>query len=86
MFDVASLVEEPEAIGEAFDVDFDCRGSGPLLVWGTPNATRIAARNTTMALLAQDIYQYGQLGLKLARSRGDVRKLIIDHVEQPSEN
>lgn len=27
-----------------------------------------------------------QLGLKLERSRGDVRTFIIDHIEQPSEN
>jgi bla regulator protein BlaR1 len=27
-----------------------------------------------------------QLGLKLVRSRGEVRTLIIDHVERPSEN
>jgi bla regulator protein blaR1 len=27
-----------------------------------------------------------QLGLKLERSRGEVRTLIIDHVEKPSEN
>jgi uncharacterized protein (TIGR03435 family) len=27
-----------------------------------------------------------QLGLKLERSRGEVRTLIIDHVERPSEN
>jgi uncharacterized protein (TIGR03435 family) len=27
-----------------------------------------------------------QLGLKVVRSRGDVRTLIIDHVERPSEN
>ncbi|HTW66776.1 MAG TPA: TIGR03435 family protein [Bryobacteraceae bacterium] len=27
-----------------------------------------------------------QLGLKLARSRGELRTLIIDHVERPSEN
>jgi uncharacterized protein (TIGR03435 family) len=27
-----------------------------------------------------------QLGLKLERSRGDVRTLVIDHIEQPSEN
>jgi len=27
-----------------------------------------------------------QLGLKLVRWRGDVRTLIIDHVEKPSEN
>ena len=110
----------------------------------TPNVTRIGARNTTMELLAQDIYHYGsrfggldkpvvdrtalqgkfdfilelppgmlsfslkppdpddpppepkgppflnavreQLGLKLVRSRGEIRMLIIDHVERPSEN
>ncbi len=114
------------------------------LFWATPNTTRIGARNTTLALLAQDIYQYGsrfggvdkpvvdrtglegsfdfllelpagmfsfslkppdpdepppepkgppflnavreQLGLKLVRSRGEIRKLMIDHVEKPSEN
>jgi bla regulator protein blaR1 len=27
-----------------------------------------------------------QLGLKLERSRGEVRTLIIDHVERPSQN
>jgi uncharacterized protein (TIGR03435 family) len=27
-----------------------------------------------------------QLGLKLERSEGEVRSLIIDHVERPSEN
>ena len=27
-----------------------------------------------------------QLGLKLERSKGEVRTLIIDHVEKPSEN
>jgi uncharacterized protein (TIGR03435 family) len=27
-----------------------------------------------------------QLGLKLERSRGEIRTLIIDHVEKPSEN
>jgi len=27
-----------------------------------------------------------QLGLKLERSRGEIRTLIIDHVERPSEN
>jgi uncharacterized protein (TIGR03435 family) len=27
-----------------------------------------------------------QLGLKLVRSRGEIRTLIIDHVEKPSEN
>ncbi len=114
----------------------------------TPVATRIGARDTTMDLLALDIYHYGsrfygevdkpvidqtglkgafdfslelpggmfspsfvpktpnpnpdvptaptgtpfldavrkQLGLKLVRSRGKIRTLIIDHVEKPSEN
>jgi len=27
-----------------------------------------------------------QLGLKLVRSRGEARTLIIDHVEKPTEN
>jgi uncharacterized protein (TIGR03435 family) len=27
-----------------------------------------------------------QLGLKLVRSRGEMRTLIIDHIEKPSEN
>jgi uncharacterized protein (TIGR03435 family) len=27
-----------------------------------------------------------QLGLNLVRSRGEVRTLIIDHLERPSEN
>ncbi len=27
-----------------------------------------------------------QLGLKLERSRGELRTLIIDHVERPSDN
>ena len=27
-----------------------------------------------------------QLGLKVVRSRGEVRTLIIDHVERPAEN
>jgi uncharacterized protein (TIGR03435 family) len=27
-----------------------------------------------------------QLGLKLERSKGEVRTMIIDHVERPSEN
>jgi bla regulator protein blaR1 len=118
-------------------------GTSALFV-ATPNSTRIGARNTTMELLAQDIYQYGsrfggvdkpvvdqtglkgrfdfllelpagmfsfslkppnpddpppepkgppflnavreQLGLKLVRSRVEIRTLIIDHVEKPSEN
>jgi len=111
------------------------------IVLGTPESTRIGSRNTTMALLAQDIYGYAsrpgeidkpvvdrtglqgtfdfvlelapgmislipkppnpddppkgtpilnavreQLGLKLERSRGEIRTLIIDHIERPSEN
>jgi uncharacterized protein (TIGR03435 family) len=113
-------------------------------VMGTSEGTWIGSRNTTMGLLASDIYglaslsgevdkpvvdQTGlegtfdfrlelpagtislfpkppnpdnpspdpkgtpllnavreQLGLKLERSRGEVRTLIIDHVERPSEN
>ena len=113
----------------------------PGQVWGTSDGTRIGARNTTMGLLADDIYAYGsplgeldkpvvdrtglqgrfdfilelpagiislipkppdpddppkgtpllnavreQLGLKLERSRGEVRTLIIDHVERPADN
>ena len=27
-----------------------------------------------------------QLGLKLVRSRGEIRMLVIDHIEKPSEN
>jgi bla regulator protein blaR1 len=111
---------------------------------GTTEGTRFGSRNTTMGLLAQDIYAQAsrlgeldkpvvdqtrlegrfdfilalpagmislfpkppdpdnpspdpkgtpflnavreQLGLKLERSRGEVRTLIIDHVERPSEN
>jgi bla regulator protein blaR1 len=113
-------------------------------VLGTSEGTRIGSRNTTMGLLASDVYSLGslggeidkpvvdqtgvegmfdyilelpagtislfpkppnpdaptpdpkgtpflnavreQLGLKLVRSRGEVRTLIIDHVEKPSEN
>jgi bla regulator protein blaR1 len=116
----------------------------PGQVLGTTDGTWIGSRNTTMALLAQDIYaqasrlgeldkpvvdQTGlegrfdfilelpagvislfpkppnpddpspdpkgrvflnavreQLGLKLVRSRGEIRTLIIDHVERPSDN
>ena len=116
----------------------------PAQVLATSDGTRIGSRNTTMGLLAQDIYSYAsrlgeldrpvvdqtglkerfdftmelpagiisifpkppnpddpspdpkgplflnavreQLGLKLMRSRGEVRTLIIDHVERPSEN
>ena len=107
---------------------------------GTTEGTWFGSRNTTMGLLAQDIYaqasrlgeldkpvvdQTGlegrfdyilelpagmisffpkppnpdepsgtrflnavreQLGLKLERSRGEIRALIIDHIERPSEN
>ena len=105
---------------------------------GTSNGTWLGSRNTTMGLLANNIFnpQFGidqpvvdqtglqgrfdfvlelpagmislgpkppnpddlppepiflkalreQLGLKLVRTRGDVRTLIIDHVERPSEN
>jgi bla regulator protein BlaR1 len=109
---------------------------------GASNATWLGARDTTMELLARDLYGLGfgtgeldkpvvdqtglqgrfdfklelppgmlslgppkppnpddppkgtpflnalrdQLGLKLMRSRGEVRMLIIDHVEKPSEN
>ena len=110
-------------------------------VWGTSDSTRLGSRNTTMGLLAQDIYDYGsllgeldkpvvdqtglqgrfdfmlelpagmisfgpkppspddapkgtafldavrkQMGLKLERSRGEARTLLVDHVERPSEN
>jgi bla regulator protein blaR1 len=117
-------------------------------VSGTSDGTRIGSRNTTMGLLAGDIYSLAslggevdkpvtdqtglqgrfdfilelppgmisffpkppnpnstqdiplpdpkgtpflnavreQLGLKLVRSKGEVRTLIIDHVEPPSEN
>jgi bla regulator protein BlaR1 len=113
-------------------------------VLGTTDGTWFGSRNTTMGLLAQDIYGQAsrlgeldkpvvdrtglegrfdfilelpagmitlfpkppnpddpspdpkgtpflnavreQLGLKLERSRGEVRTLIIDHVERPSEN
>ena len=107
---------------------------------GTTEGTWFGSRNTTMGLLAQDIYaqasrlreldkpvvdQTGlegtfdyilelpagmisffpkppnpdepsgtrflnavreQLGLKLERSRGEIRTLMIDHIERPSEN
>jgi uncharacterized protein (TIGR03435 family) len=107
---------------------------------GTTEGTWFGSRNTTMGLLAQDIYaqasrlgeldkpvvdQTGlegkfdyilelpagmislvpkppnpdepsgtrflnavreQLGLKLERSRGEIRALMIDHIERPSEN
>jgi uncharacterized protein (TIGR03435 family) len=105
---------------------------------GTLNGTWLGSRNTTMGLLAQDLYnpQFGidkpvvdqtgltgrfdfvlelpagmttlgpkptnpddpppepiflkalreQLGLKVVPSRGQVRTLIIDHLERPSEN
>jgi uncharacterized protein (TIGR03435 family) len=110
----------------------------------TPKGTQLASRSTTMALVAEDIYNYGgmagevdklvvdrtgltgrfdfsvelpssfffsrpvvsnpsdvapeprgtrflnavrdQLGLKVERSRGPVRTIVIDHVEAPSEN
>ena len=109
----------------------------------TPKGTELASRNTTMALVAEDILNYGgiagevdklvvdrtglkgrfdftmelsplffsnpgisnpndfppaprgtrflnavreQLGLKLERSTGPIRTIIIDHVEPPSEN
>jgi uncharacterized protein (TIGR03435 family) len=113
-------------------------------VRGTSEGTWIGSRNTTMGLLASDIYGLGslngevdkpvvdqtglegrfdyilelpagiislfpkppdpdnpspdpkgtpvlnavreQLGLKLERSSGEIRRLIIDHVERPSEN
>jgi len=113
-------------------------------VRGTSDGTWIGSRNTTMRLLASDVYGLGsrlgeidkpvvdqtglegrfdyilelpagiisffpkppnpdnpltdpkgtpflnaireQLGLKLVRSRGDIRTLIIDHVERPSQN
>lgn len=113
----------------------------PGQVRGTSDGTRVGSRNTTMGLLADDIYAYGsplgeldkpvvdqtglqgrfdyilelpagiismipkppnpddppkgtpllnavreQLGLKLERSRGELRTLIIDHVERPSDN
>jgi uncharacterized protein (TIGR03435 family) len=119
-----------------------CGSAGQVL--GTTEGTRIGSPNTTMSLLAQDIYSYGsrlgeldkpvvdqtglegrfdyvmelpagiislfpkppnpddpvadpkgtpvlnavreQLGLKLERSRGEVRTLIIDDVEKPSKN
>jgi len=110
----------------------------------TPKGTELASRNTTIALVAEDIYNYGgiagevgrlvvdrtglkgrfdftvelpsplffsnpglassndlppaprgtrflnavreQLGLRLDRSTGPIRTIIIDHVEPPSEN
>lgn len=115
-------------------------GAG-VAVLGTSEGTEIGARDTTPALIANDVYAYGflagevdkpvvdrtglkgtfdftlnlpagmmsffpktpspddapkgtffidavrkQMGLKLERSRGDVRAFIIDHVEQPSQN
>ncbi len=119
---------------------------GQTITRGTSDGTWIGSRNTTMGLLAHDIYGYlplfgevdsrpvvdqtglegrfdftlelpagmislfpkpppspddppsepkgtplldalrDQLGLKLGRSKGQVRTLIIDHVERPSEN
>jgi bla regulator protein blaR1 len=113
-------------------------------VRGTSQGTQLGARNTTLGLIASDVYAYGallgeldrpvvdhtglkgtfdfmldlpagivslgpklptpddplvdakgtpfvdalrkQLGLKLERSRGEVRTLVVDHVEQPSAN
>ncbi len=137
------LTTAPPPLPKAGDV-FPPQCGTPAQVLATSDGTRVAARNTTMGSLAQDIYGYGsrlgeldrpvvdqtglkgrfdftmelpagiisifpkppnpddpppdpkgplflnavreQLGLKLERSRGEIRLLIIDHVERPSEN
>lgn len=139
-FEMPSLPPAPPPLPKAGDV-FPAQCGTPGQVWGTSDGTRLGSRNTTMELLAEDVYAYGsplgeldkpvvdqtglrgrfdyilelpagmislfptppnpddppkgtpllnavreQLGLKLERSRGEVRTLIIDHVERPSEN
>lgn len=139
-FEMPSLPPAPPPLPKAGDV-FPSQCGTPGQVWGTSDGTRLGARNTTMGLLADDVYAYGsplgelnkpvvdrtglqgrfdyilqlpagmislipkppnpddppkgtpllnavreQLGLKLERSRGEVRTLIVDHVERPAEN
>ncbi len=137
---LSPLTTPPPPLPKAADVwPPQCGTAGEVLA--TLEGTRIGSRNTTMGLLAQDIYSYGsrlgeldkpvvdqtglagrfdymlalppgiislipkppnpddppkgtpvlnavreQLGLKLVRSRGEIRTLMIDHVEKPSEN
>jgi bla regulator protein blaR1 len=147
-FEMIKLSWPPPPPPKAADVWPPQCGTSALFA-ATSNSTRIGARNTTMELLAQDVYHYGstffseldksvvdqtglkgrfdfslelpagmfspsfvpktpnpnpddpppapkgtpflnavreQLELKLARSTGQIRTLIIDHLEKPSEN
>jgi bla regulator protein blaR1 len=52
------LTAPPPPLPKAGDV-FPAQCGTPAQVLATPDGTRIAARNTTMGLLAQDIYSYG---------------------------
>jgi uncharacterized protein (TIGR03435 family) len=63
--------------------DYTIEWSGRLPV-PRPNETAAAAPDPSGITFVQALRQ--QLGLKLERSRADVRTIIIDRIERPSEN